>query len=202
MNQPIRVLLADDSLIAREGWGAILEPEVDIAIVGEASTPPEALNKLKELDPDVVLMDLKWGADRTAGWTTIREMRKISDHVRIIAITAYDDLIADARNSGADTALTKEFTRDQLLNTIRESHKGQFDLRPAREPGDHLAALTQREIEVLRLVADGLKDSEVAEKLIITESTAKNHVRSILDKLEAKNRTHAVKIARERGIIA
>jgi len=203
MNQRIRVLLADDSLIAHEGWKGILEPEADIEIAGYASTPPETLNKLKELDPDIVLMDLKWGTDRTAGWTTIREMRKVSHHVKIIAITAYDDLIADARQSGADTALSKEFTRDQLLNTIRELYKGkgQFDLRPTREPGDRLIALTPREVEVLRLVAEGFKSAEIAEKLVITESTAKNHVRSILDKLEAKNRTHAVKIARERGII-
>jgi DNA-binding NarL/FixJ family response regulator len=201
MEKRIRVLLADDTVIAREGWKAILKTDPDIEIVGEAEKIPEVISKVQSLDPDIVLMDLKWGADRMAGWSAIREMKKVNDRAKIIAMTAYVDLIADARRAGADDALLKDFTREELLHLIRELHQRQFSLRADHGPDDLVGGLTPRELEVLRCVAEGCSDREIAERLSITESTAKNHMRSVLDKLEAKNRTHAVAVARERGIL-
>ncbi len=201
METAIRVLVADDTVTAREGWKTILKTDPGIEVAAEATSTLEAINKLKALDPDIILMDLKWGADKTAGWTAIREMKKLGQRAKIIAITAYDELIADARRAGADAALTKEFSREELLKLIHELHESSFDLRPNHEPTNPQVALTSRELEVLCLVADGLSDRKIAERLYITESTAKNHVRSILDKLSAENRTQAVKIAREHGIL-
>lgn len=111
MNEKIKVLLADDTLIAREGWKKILEMANDIEVVGDAKTATETLRKVKELNPDVLLMDLKWFGDETAGWTTIREIKQ-EYNLRVIAVTAFEGLIHDARLAGADSALLKTFTRE------------------------------------------------------------------------------------------
>src|SRR6187397_3195582 len=119
MNNKIRVLIADDTLIAREGWKRILETTDDMEVVGEAKKAVETIRKVKELEPDVLIMDLKWFGDETAGWATIREIKQESG-VKIIAVTAYENLIREARLAGADSALLKTFTRDELLEEIRE----------------------------------------------------------------------------------
>lgn len=198
--KPIRVMLADDTLIAREGWKTILSTSKDIQVVGEAATISEVLRKVRELAPDVLLMDLKWSGDETAGWSTIRTIKTSQPEVRVIAITAYENLISDARRAGADAALTKTFTRDELLELIREvmaqSSKPVLE-ETARETED----LTPRELEALNLLKQGYTDREIAEALSIAQATAKNHVKSIISKLGAKNRTHAVSLAREKGII-
>lgn len=114
-----RVLIADDTLIAREGWKRILETASDIQVVGEALSAAETLRKVKELMPDVLLMDLKWFGDEQAGWIAIREIKK-EHHVKVIAVTAYESFIRDAQLAGADSALLKTFTREELLSEIRE----------------------------------------------------------------------------------
>ena len=197
----IKVLLADDTLIAREGWKRILETADDIEIVGEAETAQETPRKVLELAPDVLLMDLKWFGDPTAGWVAIKEIKAFQSNVKVIAITAYEDLIRDARIAGADAALTKEFRRHELLSLIRElaSRKDSFAAPlPELTPLDELSP---RERDVLVLVARGDPDKVIAETLGIAESTVKNHVQSILSKLGAKNRTQAASLAREYGLL-
>jgi DNA-binding NarL/FixJ family response regulator len=199
--KPVRVILADDTLIAREGWKIILSTSKDIQVIGEAENIPDVVKKVRELSPDVLLMDLRWFGDETAGWSTIRTIKSSQPQIRVIAITAYENLIKDARRAGADAALTKTFSRDELLEQIREvmAQKANLPKDPTIAWEDE--ALTPREMEALELVKQGYKDKEIAENLNIAESTAKNHVKSIIAKLGAKNRTHAVSLARERGII-
>jgi DNA-binding NarL/FixJ family response regulator len=200
MNTNIKVLLADDTLIAREGWKKILETANDIEIAGEAKSAAETKRKVRELQPDVLLMDLLWFGDESAGWAAIREIKQ-EYKVKIIAVTAYDNLIRDARLAGADSALLKTFTREELLNEIREQAS-----QPERDPVwlkpiAKSEALTERELQVLTLMGDGNRDKEIANLLGIAPTTAKNHVKSILEKLNAKNRTQAVSLAREMGIL-
>jgi DNA-binding NarL/FixJ family response regulator len=200
MTTKIKVIVADDTLIAREGWKKILETANDIEVVGEAKTAIETKRKVKELDPDILLMDLKWFGDETAGWTAIREIKQ-EYKVKIIAVTAFENLIRDARLAGADSALLKTFTREELLDEIREQAS-----RPDDSPSILMSTplneiITERELQVLRLLADGHRDKEIAEILTIAPATSKNHVKSILEKLNAKNRTQAVSLARQMGLL-
>ena len=114
-----RLLLADDTLIAREGWRRILETEHDIEIAGEAITAEEVLSMARSSLPDVVLMDLSWYGDRAAGLDTIRSLKSALPSLRIVATTAYDDLINDARSAGADATLPKGFSKAELLSVVR-----------------------------------------------------------------------------------
>lgn len=201
MGAKIKVVLADDTLIAREGWKKILETTSDIVVVGEAITAAETQRKVISLKPDVLLMDLNWFADETAGWRAIREIKQAYDRVKIIAITAFEGLIRDARQAGADSAMLKTFTREELLNEIREQA-----LRPINAPislplASNREIVTDRELQVLKLMGEGHRDKEIAKFLNIAPTTAKNHVKKILGKLDAKNRTHAVAIAKEMGLV-
>jgi DNA-binding NarL/FixJ family response regulator len=200
MESKIKVLLADDTLIAREGWKKILETARDIEIVGDAKSAVETLRKVKELKPDILLMDLNWFGDDTAGWTAIREIKQGSN-VKIIAVTAFENLIRDARLVGADSALLKTFTREQLLDEIHEqaSRRNETSLSPQSILKGE--SITDRESQVLKLMGEGHRDKEIAEILGIAPTTAKNHVKSILEKLNAKNRTQAVSLAREMGLL-
>lgn len=195
----IRVLLADDTLIAREGWKRILETADDILVVGEVTLAHEAPHKVLDLKPDVLLMDLKWYGDDTAGWTAIKELKTKFPSVKVIAITAYENLIHDARMAGADAALTKTFAREDLLRLIRELavRESNFQVPAIKLQNE----LTTREHEVLLLMAKGYSDRDIANALSIAATTAKNHVRRVLDKLGAKNRTQAVALGRDAGLI-
>lgn len=200
MSSKIKVLLADDTLIAREGWKRILETANDIEIVGEAKSAAETKRKVRELQPNILLMDLLWFGDESAGWAAIREIKE-EYRVKIIAVTAYDNLIRDARLAGADSALLKTFTREELLDEIHEQASRE-DSEPALlRPLTRTESLTERELQVLRLLGDGNRDKEIAKLLNIAPTTAKNHVKSILEKLGAKNRTQAVSLGREIGIL-
>lgn len=201
MSNKIKVLLADDTLIAREGWRRILETAPDIEIVGESKTAAETLRRVKELKPDILLMDLKWFGDETAGWTAIREIKQENLDTRVIAVTGYEGLIRDARLAGADSALLKTFTRDELLSEIHEQAS-----KPVRKdaPVDviHIhEKLTSRELQVLELLEQGHSDKDIANLLSIAPTTAKNHVKSILEKIGARNRTQAVSRGRQLGIL-
>lgn len=196
----IKVLLADDTLIAREGWRAILETNEDIIVVGESTTAHETPRKVDEHHPDVLLIDLKWFGDDTAGTTTIRDLKSLYPKLKIIAITAYENLIHEARLAGADAALTKTFSREDLLMVIRELVTRARDNHINPSLDTPLSELTSREREVLELVAKGHSDREISSKLGIARTTAKNHMKSIIEKLGAKNRTEAASIAREMGL--
>jgi DNA-binding NarL/FixJ family response regulator len=202
MDTRIKIFLADDTLIAREGWKKILETANDIEVVGEAETATETFRKVKELQPDVLLIDLKWYGDDTAGWTTISKIKKDLDtKVKIIAVTAFENLIRDARLAGADSALLKTFSREELLKEIREQYLHPSEVATLNSIISIQEDLTNRELEVLQLLSKGYRDKEIAKLLGIAPTTAKNHVKSILGKLNAKNRTHAVSIAREHRLI-
>ena len=200
MNRKIKVLLADDTLIAREGWKKILETANDMEVVGEAKSAAETKRKVKELGPDILLMDLNWFGDESAGWTAIREIKQ-EYKVKIIAVTAYENLIRDARLAGADSALLKTFTREELLGEMREQASRpeatgtSLIFSPVRE------VITDRELQVLKLMGQGYRDKEIAKLLSIAPTTAKNHVKNILEKMNAKNRTQAVSLAREMGLL-
>jgi len=200
MNNKIKVLLADDTLIAREGWKRILETTDDMEVVGEAKKATETLRKVKELMPDVLLMDLKWFGDETAGWAAIREIKQESK-VKIVAVTAFENLIRDARLAGADSALLKTFTREELLEEIREQASRPENTLTSLEPVSMRESITDRELQVLQLIEEGRRDKEVAKLLGIAPATAKNHVKNILEKLNAENRTQAVSIARGIGLL-
>jgi DNA-binding NarL/FixJ family response regulator len=196
----IKVFLADDTLIAREGWKRILETSENILVVGEASNAHEVSQKIKELNPDIVLMDLKWFGDDTAGQAAIREIKALSMNAKVIAITAFENLIHDARMAGADAALTKTFSREELLNLINvlATKETNFQLPETITPYN---AVTPREQEVLLHLSKGHSDKEIAKNLGIATTTVKNHVKNIREKLGAKNRTQAVNIARELNLI-
>jgi two-component system response regulator DevR len=196
----IRVMIADDTLIAREGWKRILDTVEDIEVIGEATTAHETPKKVQRLQPDVVLIDLKWFEDESAGTAAIERIKHESPQTKVVAVTAYPNLIADARSAGAEAALPKGFSKSELVDTIRAVHELEsFPLPAARvEVADELS---DREKEVLALLAQGLTDKETASKLTIAESTAKNHVANILRKLDAANRTEAVAIGFQRGIL-
>ncbi len=145
-------------------------------------------------------MDLKWFGDESAGWSAIREVKKKHKNVKVIAVTAFENLVRDARLAGADAVLLKTFTKDELVSLIRE-----LALRvPDNTPPQDISLtepLTPRELDVIKLIAEGDRDKEIAEVLSISTATAKNHVKSILAKLLVSNRTEAVKVAREKGLI-
>lgn len=202
MSRRIKVFLADDTLIAREGWKKILETSSDIDVVGEGETAAMTIEMVDKLLPDVLLMDLLWFGDDTAGSRAIREIKqKHGAKIRIIAVTAYEKLAADARRAEADSVLEKTFTREQLLNEIHaQANRFEDATNTPLRSSTHMA-LTDRELQVLPLIEEGHSDKEIAKLLGVAPTTAKNHVKSILEKLNAKNRTQAVSIARENGLL-
>jgi DNA-binding NarL/FixJ family response regulator len=200
MSHRIKVLLADDTLIAREGWKKILTTEDDLTVVGEVSVAQETLHKVRELQPDVLLMDLKWFDDENAGTSAIAQIKREAPDIKVVAITAYTDLVPGARKAGAEAVLPKGFSKAELVDTIRAVHQlASFPL--VAEPLQLAEPLSAREQEVLALMAKGMTSREIALQLSISMSTAKNHVRSVIGKLGATNRAQAVAIGFERGML-
>jgi DNA-binding NarL/FixJ family response regulator len=196
----ITVLLADDTLIAREGWKKILMTEPDIDVVGEVIVAQEALHKVRELQPDVLLMDLKWFDDENAGVSAIAQIKREAPDTKVVAITAYTDLVPGARKAGAEAVLPKGFSKAELIDTIRAVQQ-LADFPLVSEPPPLAEPLSAREQEVLGLMARGMTDREIAGQLYISTSTAKNHSRSVMGKLGALNRAQAVAIGFERGLL-
>jgi len=203
---PIRVLMVDDHPLMREGVAAVLEGQEDMTVAGEASNGSEALESYRALKPDVTLMDLQMPGMN--GIDAIRAIRREFPEARIIVLTTYDgDILASrALKAGAAGYLLKSMLRRDLVDTIRIVHSGKRRIPPeiAQSLAEHQAddLLTEREIDVLQLVAAGRSNKIVADELSISEETVKSHMKSIMSKLAANDRTHAVTIAMKRGILS
>jgi DNA-binding NarL/FixJ family response regulator len=201
----IRIMIADDTDIAREGLRRILAAETDIKIVGEGATIHETIQKVHDLHPDILLLDLKWFGDERAGIEAIKRLASEIPQTKVIAITIYPHLIEPARNAGALTALTKEVPKGRLIEEIRSVYALPASPPPSPQvvtpPTPPVEELTEREREVLALMAEGKTDRQIARALGIAESTAKNHVGNILGKLNVPNRAGAVAVGFELGLI-
>jgi len=204
-NASIRILLADDHPLLRDGVAGLIADQLDMELVAEASTGHEAVAQFRKHKPDVTLLDLQM--PELGGLEAIKAIRAESPEARIIILTTYkgDAQVLSALRSGAQAYLLKSTLRRELLDAIRTVHSGQKRIPPevAAQLAEHAAddPLTLRELEVLKLIAAGRANKMVASELAITEETVKGHVKNILSKLGASDRTHAVTIALKRGII-
>jgi two-component system NarL family response regulator len=202
----IRILVVDDHAIVRKGLAAVIEPEPDMAVVGQAATGQQAVSLFKEMNPDITIMDLTLTPDMT-GIKAIQVIRNEFPDARIIVLSAYkgDEDIYRALQAGAATYLLKESLGEDLIAIIREVHAGggPIPAQVGRKLADRVThrVLTPRELEVLQLVAKGMRNKEIAAHLSISDETAQGHVKSILAKLRVQDRTEAVTVAIRRGII-
>jgi DNA-binding NarL/FixJ family response regulator len=202
---PIRILCVDDHPLLREGVTALLASQLDMRMVAEASDGREAIEQFRKHRPDVTLMDLQMPGMN--GVDAIIAICAEFPAARIIVLTTYtgDVQVLRALKAGARAYLLKGLLRKELLETIRLVHAGQKRILPevAAELAEHATddSLSSREVEVLRLISGGNANKEIAAQLSITEETVKGHVKNILAKLGANDRTHAVTIGLKRGII-
>lgn len=202
---PIRILAVDDHPLVRQGIAGLIGVQPDMALVGEASNGREAIQEFRKHQPDVTLMDLQM--PDMSGIDALIAIRNESPEAKIIVLTTYagDVQILRALKAGAQGYLLKSTLHKELLQTIRAVHAGKKALSPeaSYEIAEHAMddALTPAEIAVLRLIAAGNANKQIADQLSITEETVKSRVKSILSKLGANDRTHAAMIGLKRGII-
>lgn len=202
----IRILLVDDHPIVRKGLAATIEPEPDMEVVAAAGTGPEAIDMFRQHRPDIAIMDLGLTREMT-GTQAMLAIRAEFPEARIIVLSAFkgDEDIHRAFQAGAATYLLKESLSSDLIRVIREVHAGGGSVPPdvGRKLADRLQqpALTSREIDVLQLIAKGLRNKEIAAALFISEETVQGHVKSILQKLKVHDRTEAVAVGIRRGIV-
>jgi DNA-binding NarL/FixJ family response regulator len=201
----ISILCVDDHAVVRDGIGAILNLQPDMALVAAASTGREALEQYRNVRPDVTLMDLRL-ADMS-GFDAIRAIKREFPNAKVVVLSSYegDADIREAMDAGAQGYVAKGMVREELLDVIRAvaSGKRRIPAALAQTLAEHLSddQLSPRELEVLQLVSAGKRNKEVAGELCIAEDTVKMHVRNLLSKLGATDRTEAVTIALRRGIL-
>jgi DNA-binding NarL/FixJ family response regulator len=212
----IRILLADDQDLVREGLRMLLEAEPDLEVVGEAADGKQALAEARRLEPDVLLMDVRMpeldGIEATA------RLAATGSRARVLMLTTFDldEYVYLALKAGASGFLLKDATREQLVGAVRTIAAGESLLAPAvtrrliedycrgPKPGgppDAVAALSERELEVLRLLARGLSNAEIAKELFLGEATVKSHVARVLAKLDLRDRVQTVVFAYESGLV-
>ena len=212
MAESIRVLIVDDHAIVREGQRALIDTEPGMEVVGEAKNGSEAVEMARSLRPDVILMDLHM--PRKDGIEAIGEIKTDNPHTRALVLTSFteDEKVYTAIKAGAMGYLMKDSSPTEILAAIRQVHQGKVSMhpsiakklmrelqrtsstRPTEEP------LTAREVEILKLIAQGLPNREIAEKLVISERTVRTHVTNILGKLHLANRTQAALYALREGL--
>ena len=212
----IKILIVDDHEVVRDGLSVMMEREDDFTVVGEAKNGLEAVEKAESLHPDVVLMDLRM--PEMDGVEAMRQIRAKQDSIQFLVLTTYDsdEYIFDAIEAGAKGYLLKDASREELFRAVRTVNRGESLIEPAvvsrvldrltelsqraAHGPDHLA-LSEREVEVLQLMAKGSANKQIAGELSITESTVKTHVANIFQKLDVSHRTEAVTKAMSQGII-
>ena len=206
MKQPkIRILVADDHLIVRDGIISIVEVEKDMRVVGQANDGVEALTLVKKLLPDILLLDLRM--PRMDGLEVIAQIQSLHVPSKVIVLTTFESEqdVHLALKAGARSYLLKDTPRSTLLDTIRQVHLGKTCIPP--RIGQKLVenmnrpALSERELDIIKLVAEGKSNKEIGDRLGITEGTVKTHVKSLLKKLQAPGRTAAVREAVHRGLV-
>jgi DNA-binding NarL/FixJ family response regulator len=209
--KPIRILLAEDQTLMRQGLKTILELESGFEVAGEAKDGKAAVKLALQLRPDIILMDVQMpqlnGVEATAA------ICRSWPEARVIILTTFDrdDYVFQGVRAGAVGYLLKDLPSPKLIETIRRVHDGEIFIQPEiasrtlraalHSPGDLIEPLSEREREVLVMLAQGIPNKEIADKLHLAEGTVKNHVSNILGKLQAQNRTEAADIARKRGLI-
>ena len=211
----IRVLIVDDHPVVRDGLRGVIDGEADMSVVGEAGHGAEALARLAGSGADVVLMDLRMPT--MGGVEAIRELRRTAPDVRVLVLTTFDtdSDVLPAIEAGATGYLLKDTPREELLRAVRAAHRGEAVLSPAvagrlmgsvrdrsSEQATPQEALSARELQVLRLVAEGATNRDAAKQLFISEATVKTHLLHIYAKLEVRDRASAVAAGYQRGLLS
>jgi DNA-binding NarL/FixJ family response regulator len=211
VSDPIKLLIADDHPVVRDGLSSMFARDPEFSVIGQASDGAEAVRMAETLGPDVILMDLRMaGMD---GVTAITELSRRGIPARVLVLTTYDtdSHVLPAIEAGATGYLLKDAPRDELLRAVRAAARGEVALSPSvaarlmsrlRTPAPSTGPLSQRELEVLRLVAAGNTNREVAARLFITEATVKTHLLNLYAKLDVNDRAAAVAEAYNRGLLA
>jgi len=209
MENKIRIMLVDDHAVVRSGLGAFLSVNPDLELVGEAENGEQAVVRANLLKPDVILMDLMMPV--MDGVAATQAIKKQNPQIQIVALTSFqeDELVQNALKAGAVGYLMKNVTARELAAAIKAAKDGKMTLSPeaaqalvrANQQAEETETLTGREIEVLKLMADGLNNAEIAERLVISLSTVKYHISNILMKLGVDNRVSAVSLALQKKLV-
>ena len=214
--EPIRVLIADDHTLFRKGVRTLLEQTQNIEVVGEAADGREVVTQAQELVPDVILMDIRM--PEASGIDATRQIVKENPHIGVILVTMFDDpeSVFSGMRAGARGYVLKEAEPEELSRAVEAAYRGEVILCPiiarkvlghfGRDPGRGQPGLpyehiSQRELQVLQLAADGLANKQIAAKLVVSEKTVKNHIANIFSKLQVNDRTQAILTALRKGLI-